>query len=224
MKIRKLVSLIAFLSFVVMSFTGIVLFLAPQSRVAYWTGWELFGLSKRDYDAVHSTFMVLFVSSLVWHTVFNWKSLIDYLRDQNKKLKVFTFEFCIAVGLCVVFFVGTVYRVIPFEQYLDVASIAKRYWARTEGTPLWAPADATSLERFCRGMEGVEEFVNARRITIDPDEAVAALRRAGIEIDDSSMRMDEIAGANATTPQQLAEVVMTVARPVVEISRNLTPE
>ena len=90
MKIRKIVSLVAFLSFCVMALTGIVMFLAPQSRVAYWSGWELFGFSKRDYDEIHSTFMLLFLTSIVWHTVLNWRSLVEYLRTGARTLVVFT--------------------------------------------------------------------------------------------------------------------------------------
>jgi hypothetical protein len=86
MKIRRIVSLIALLSFCVMAGTGVVMFLAQQSRVAYWNGWELFGLSKRDYDAIHSTFMLLFLTSIVWHTVLNWKFLVDYLKTSTRTI------------------------------------------------------------------------------------------------------------------------------------------
>ena len=41
MKMRRLVSLTSFISFVFLAATGIMLFLSPQGRVAYWSGWKM---------------------------------------------------------------------------------------------------------------------------------------------------------------------------------------
>jgi len=224
MQIRKFVSLVSLLSFCVMAFTGIVMFLAPQSRVAFWGGWELFGLSKRDYDAVHSAFMVLFLTSIVWHTVLNWKPLLAYFKNQNKKLTVFTPEFSLATLLCVLFFAGTVWRLIPFEQYLSLGGVAKRYWTEVVGSPPWNPADATQLFRFCRHMETVEQYNSQRLVVVDCDEAVSALRQAGIDVEDVAQPLDDIAAANGTTPQAIAEIVMNIARPVPDAPEAEPPE
>ncbi len=224
MKIRKLVSLLALLSFCVMAYTGIVMFLAPQSRIAYWSGWELFGLSKRDYDAVHSTFMLLFLTSIVWHTVLNWKPLTEYLKNGAKKLVIFTPEFTLATVICVLFVVGTVSKSTPFERYLGIGSVAKNYWEETLGAPPWAPADATPLGRFCHGMEDVERFSTRRQISIDCDKVLAALRQAGITVEDTSQPLDDIAAANATTPKALADLVMSIARPVSNDVEEALPD
>lgn len=45
MRIRRVVSLTMLFSVVVMVNNGIMLFIAPQDRVACWTGWRLPGLS-----------------------------------------------------------------------------------------------------------------------------------------------------------------------------------
>jgi len=223
MKYRKFVSLIALLSFIVMALTGIVMFLAPQSRVAYWSGWELFGLSKRDYDDVHSTFMLLFLVSLVWHTVLNWRSLADYMLSGAKKFFVFSPELFWAFAICVVFFVGTMLRVIPFDQYLSIGGVAKDYWAHSLGTPPWEPADATPLNQFCQTMEVAEEFANQRSVTIDCDEALSVLQSAGIEVNDPSQPLDDIAAENGTTPRDLADLVMSVARTASSQSGGAEP-
>jgi hypothetical protein len=224
MKIRKLISLIALFSFCVMAFTGIVMFLAPQSRIAYWSGWELFGLSKRDYDAIHSTFMLLFLTSVVWHTVLNWRPLLDYLKNGSRKLIVFSPELLFAIAISLLFLVGTIWRSAPFDQYLGLGSIAKRYWTASLGSPPWTPADATPLARFCHGMEDVELYTTQRSVTIDCDEAVAALIQAGINVEDPSQPLDDIAAANGTTPRAIAEVVMSVARPAPEATEDSLPE
>ena len=48
MKVRRLVSFTALTSFVLLALTGIMLFLSPQGRVAYWSGWRLLGLSREQ--------------------------------------------------------------------------------------------------------------------------------------------------------------------------------
>jgi hypothetical protein len=224
MKIRRIISLIALLSFCVMAATGIVMFLAPQSRVAYWNGWELFGLSKRDFDAIHSTFMLLFLTSVIWHTVLNWKSLVDYLRTNSKKLVIVTPDLLLALAVCVLFFVGTVWRSVPFDQYLGVGSIAKDYWRDALGSPPWSPADAAPLDQFCIQMEDVELYSNQRAVSINCDVAMSALRDAGIVVNDPTQPMDDIAAANGTTPKAIAELVMSVARPVTDDTLQALPQ
>jgi hypothetical protein len=52
MKIRRIISLTMFLCFIAMAYTGIMLFLCPQGKVAYWTGWRLLGFSKEQYGGL----------------------------------------------------------------------------------------------------------------------------------------------------------------------------
>ncbi len=54
-------------SIIVMTYTGIMLFIAPPGRVANWANWKLFALSKEDYAQIHSTFMVLFIVMTLLH-------------------------------------------------------------------------------------------------------------------------------------------------------------
>lgn len=213
MRIRRLVTLTVLLSFVFLSLSGIMLFFSPQGRVAYWSGWRLLGLSKEQYGYVHTTFMVLFLVAGIWHIVLNWKPIVNYLKDRTKKVKVFTPEFSVAFALCAVFLVGTLAELVPFRQFLDLSVEIKDYWEATSGSPPWAHAELSPLGRFCRGMEDFERLENQRLVTIEPTEAVAALREAGIEVEGESQQLLDIARANSTTPQALAEVILSVARP-----------
>ena len=90
MKIRRIISLTIFLSFIMMAYTGIMLFLCPQGRVAYWTGWRLFGLSKEQYGELHTTFMIVFLVGGIWHITLNWRPIKGYLKNRSRELKIFT--------------------------------------------------------------------------------------------------------------------------------------
>ena len=51
MKIRKITSLTALISFIFLVLTSVVLYIVPQGRVAYWSDWHLWGLTKTEKDS-----------------------------------------------------------------------------------------------------------------------------------------------------------------------------
>lgn len=213
MKTRRLVSFTALTSFVLLALTGIMLFFSPQGRIAYWSGWKMLGLSREQYVALHTTFMVLFLVVGIWHIVLNWKPIVNYLKDRAKKVRLLTPELSVALALAALFFVGTLAGLFPFQQFLQLSDAVKSYWEATSGTPPWGHAELSRLDRFCRGMEDFERLENRRLVTIDCSEALAALHAVGIEVEDESRQLIEIARANSTTPQALAEIVVGVAKP-----------
>jgi hypothetical protein len=53
LRIKGLTSLAMACLFLIVSFSGIILYMTPQGRVANWTNWTLLGLGKHDWSAVH---------------------------------------------------------------------------------------------------------------------------------------------------------------------------
>ena len=49
---RGLVSVLTLTSFLVLAFTGCILFVTPPGRVANWTGWTMLGLTKHEWGAL----------------------------------------------------------------------------------------------------------------------------------------------------------------------------
>lgn len=213
MKTRRVVSLTALVAFAVLSLTGIMLFLAPQGRVAYWGGWRMLGLSKEQYGSLHTTFMTLFLVVGIWHIWLNWKPILSYLKDRTRRVRLLTPELAVAVSLATLFFFGTLAGWAPFRQFLDVGEGIKAYWEETDGSPPWGHAELSSVERFCRGMEDFERLEHQRLVTIEPERAVLALREAGIRVDDSNQPLIEIARTNDTSPQALGRIILSAARP-----------
>ncbi len=79
---RGLVAFVVFGGFVVMTGTGLILFMTPPGRVTHWTDWALLGLEKTDWVAVHIFFSLLFVLVGLIHLVFNWKPFKNYLVNK----------------------------------------------------------------------------------------------------------------------------------------------
>ena len=48
MNMRKITSLTALISFVLLLVTSIILYILPSGRVAYWAGYRLWSLSSRS--------------------------------------------------------------------------------------------------------------------------------------------------------------------------------
>lgn len=224
MKIRRIISLTVFFSFIFLSLSGVMLFLSPQGRVAYWAGWTLLGFSKEQYSAVHTTLMVLFLATGIWHIVLNWRPIVGYLKDRSKKIRLFTPESSVALALTLAFLVGPLLRFPPFDQFLDAGEDIKGYWESTRGAPPWGHAEESRLDSFCRRIVDFQRWEGEGVVVVDCDEAQAALEAAGYEVEGHTQQIIDIAQANGTTPQALAEIIVSVARPATqeEIGAGLT--
>jgi hypothetical protein len=214
MKIRRIITLTVFLSFLCLALSGIMLFFSPQGRVAYWAGWTFLGLEKDQYSAIHTTFMVLFLVVGIWHIVLNWRAITGYLKNRAREVRIVTPESSIAFAVVLLFVLGPLLGFPPFRQFLDAGEDVKAYWESVRGAPPWGHAEENPLSRFCRGMEDFERIENQRLVSIDCDDAVAALRAEGLAVAGSDERLVDIARANGTTPQALAGIIQGVAQPI----------
>lgn len=223
MKIRRIITLTVFLSFIFLALSGLMLFLSPHGRVAYWAGWTLFGFTKDQYSAVHTTLMVLFLATGIWHIVLNWRPIVGYLKDRSKKVRVFTPESSVALGLTLVFLTGPLVRFPPFEQFLTAGEDIKAYWESTQGSPPWGHAEESRLDAFCRRIVDFQRWEGEGAVIVDCEEAYVALGAAGMVAEEPTQRIIDIANANGTTPQAVAEVILSVARPATpeEIAAGL---
>ena len=147
---KKITSLTLGFSFLIMSYTGIMLYFVPKGRVAYWADWHLFGLSKTQYGDLHTTSMVTFLFFGILHIYYNWKPIVSYLKDTNKKISFTKKEFLIAFGLNIVFVVGTLFMIQPFKAFLDLEASIKDSWTKEYGEPPYGHAEETKLKVFCR--------------------------------------------------------------------------
>jgi hypothetical protein len=193
--LRRFTSLCITFSFLVMSYTGIMLFIVPQGKIAYWTNWELFGLSKEQYGALHVTFMVLFLVGMVLHIYLNWKPLMMYLKNRKREFSLLTKEFVLALGFTLVFAFGTLYEVAPFKSFLDFEESVKESWVTDKTTPPYGHAEASSLKSLCK------------KTYIDLDKALATLEKNGIVGAKANKQFGEIAKENGLAPHEIYNMI-----------------
>lgn len=195
MKIRKITSLTAGLAFIVMLVTSIILYVVPQGRVAYWADWKLWGLTKTDWGNIHINLGLLFLIALFLHIYYNWKPLINYLKDKSKRIKVFTSEFNAALIITILFVLGTYIMLPPFSWVMALNDHFKDSGAVKYGEPPYGHAELSSLKTF------------AKKLNLDLAKSMDLLKEAGYSVDDGSITLQAIGKQYHVPPQLIYETI-----------------
>ncbi|MDY0361428.1 MAG: DUF4405 domain-containing protein [Desulforegulaceae bacterium] len=188
---RRTASLTSLITFIFIVLTSIVLFITPQGKIAYWSNWTFFGLTKEQWGAVHINLGILFILSLCFHIYFNWKAVLLYLKSKTREFKLFTKEFNISLAIVLVFIFGTLAEIPFFSTIIDFNEKIKDNAAVKYKEPPYGHAELSSYADF------------AKRMGIDPDEGILNLRTSGFEIKDRGATLLEIAQFNKTSPQKI---------------------
>jgi hypothetical protein len=188
---RRVVSLSLLLLAAVLTVTGLVLYVAPAGRIAYWSDWHLLGLDKEQLGAIHTTSSFAFVVLGWLHTWYNWKAIVGYLRDKARKLRVLTPEMIAASVLVGVLVVGTGLSWPPFAQVMDAGAAAKDWWEEREGSPPYGHAELSSLATI------------AGKLGLEPQAAAAALRADGWVVEGPDSSLLDIGRHNDRSPAAL---------------------
>ncbi|WP_263832140.1 DUF4405 domain-containing protein [Sulfurospirillum oryzae] len=198
--LRRFISLEILLAFLMMSYTGIILFLSPKGRVANWTNWELLGLDKTQYTNLHVTFMVLFLVGMLFHIYLNWRALFIYLSNKAREFSLFTKEFILALGINLLFLFGTLYYWTPFDQFLDFQYEIKASWEKKVDKAPYGHAELSTLGEFA-------ERTNSNVSTIISK--LNAYKLQGVTL---SKTVAQIAKENGKSPAQLFDIINAKAQ------------
>jgi len=190
--LRSFISLLTTLSFLLASITGIVLFIVPQGRVAYWTDWKLLPLSKTDWGNVHISACVIFMIAGSIHLYFNWPVFLSHLKDRVKRTYTLRKELAAAVLLSILVVAGSIAPFPPMSWLLSLNTQIKEYWVnKGYGEPPFGHAEQVSLAAL------------ARRENIDLQQAMDGMRRRGIVVAGEQETLESIAKKNKTSPAAL---------------------
>ena len=185
-----------------MTVTGLVLFITPPGRVAYWTNWALLGLEKTDWAAVHIVFSLLFVLAGVVHLLFNWKPFKHYLLSKLAGHLRLRAEGLIAAAAVGVILVGTLLSWPPFSWIINLNETLKESWAAAGwAEPPFGHAEAVSLK------------VLGMRTGLEPRAMQEALRDAGYRVEGPGQKFQDIAVANSVSPALLWAAITARVQP-----------
>ena len=191
---RKITSLVMTFSFVVMTLTGIALFLAPPGRVANWAGWSFIGLSKEQHGDVHVTFMILFIIFGILHIYFNYKPLLNYLKNSARTFILFTKEFVVSLIITTLFLSGAIYGFSPFSNLLEFRSDIQESWGENLERSPYSHAELSPLEQLCK------------KTGLNLDKALKTLEGQNIKADAKST-LKELAKEYRSSPATIYELI-----------------
>lgn len=195
MNLRKITSLTMLISFVLCILTSVILYIVPHGRIAYWSDWRLWRLSKTQWSDLHLNLGILLLLAGFLHLYYNWKPITAYLKDKAKALKVFTVNFNVALMLTLAFGLGTYFHIPPMSTILNISESIKDAAVVKYGEPPYGHAEISSLKMF------------ARKVNLDLKKSIELLQQAGIRYENEKMTIVEIAKENNVTPKQVYEII-----------------
>ena len=193
--LRKTVSLTSLLSFILLTYTGVVMYFAPHGRVAYWVDWHIFGMNREEFTGVHTTISLLFLICMILHIYLNWKPIVNYLKNRNRKIVIFNKEFIASLALSVAVLAGTLNYKVPFSTILEYFEDVKYEIEDRAGNPPFPHAELASFKGL------------AERMGLDVQRAAELVRKEGYKLDDLTLTLKDISRANDTTPANLYKIM-----------------
>ena len=193
--IRGFVSFTLLISFIVISVTGIVLYIVPPGRVAFWINWTLLGMNKDAWGAVHTIFSFLFIVIAAVHLYYNWGIFMSYLRSRVIKGLRLKRELAASVMLTVIIFAGILFELPPFSTTMDYGESIKESWGEGQDP---APAPHTELKTL-------EEVVDESGMRLE--NVLQKLERNGVTVENPGETLKTIASNNDISPSELFRII-----------------
>ena len=190
-KIRAFTAMMMLWSFILETVSGIVLYIVPPGRVANWTNWKLWGLTKHGWGAVHTILGYVFLIFAVLHIYFNWKPIVSYIKRKVKSGLRLRTEMAVSVIVTLLITALTIFSIPPFSSVMDLGESLKNFWEENSSQPFVAHAELLTLQEF------------TSRVDITLEEALKILRAKGVEVNDPGAQVADIAEKNNISPAQI---------------------
>ncbi|MFC1834721.1 DUF4405 domain-containing protein [Thermodesulfobacteriota bacterium] len=212
---RGLASLMTVTGFIIMSFSGVIAYIVPQGRIAYWTDWHLFGLTKTNWGDIHILSSLLFLIAGGFHIYFNWKPLKNYFISRargglNLRKEI---VLCLIVGIWVV--ASSILGLPPLSYVLDFNEYVKASWIVSKDyEPPFGHAELLSLPALCR------------KVGIPVKEALNELKNRGVRVESAKESLAEIAQRNNLKPMKVYSFINHLEPKLVSPGEaaGMTPE
>ncbi len=197
--LRGFISLLTALSFLIMTVSGVILFITPQGRIAYWLDWTFMGISKTQWGDMHITTSLLFALAGLWHTWLNWRALVSYFQDKVSKALALKAELAVAAVITVFCTIGGIYKTPPLSYILDFNEYLKESWVKTpEDEPVISHAELMPFKQF------------VQKVDIELEPALAELSKQGIKVDGPDQKLLDISRKNGKSPSQIYKLLKTL--------------
>ena len=149
-RLKVFTSLTLFYTFLVISVSGMMLYISPKGRIANWTSWTVFGLEKEEWAAIHTVFVAVFLIAGIFHLVtFNWTAFTSYLKRRENEFR-YKYEILATTVLFAVTLVGVIASIQPIIGIYTIGEYIKESYEVTEYQPPVPHAEEFTVGRFAR--------------------------------------------------------------------------
>lgn len=187
------ISLNLFFTFIIVTFSGIVLYFKPEGSIARWLDWTFLLLNKSTWESVHTIFSYLFLVFVLFHMIkIHGRSLWNYFTKNRKHTGK---EFYYALLISVIFFLGSAYQLRPFHFIFEAGNTLSDSWEQSHNFPEGYISARTSLNEF------------AEYNAVPVDSLIYELNQAGVEDLNSKVTFQEMGQANNISPLEAYEII-----------------
>ena len=183
------------ISGIVMTISGIILYISPQGRIAHWSYWAIAGLTKTEWQNIHTIFTFIFVLAGGLHIYYNWKPLMNYLRRKSKETPQIRKEMISAVIFSVIIFSGTYGNIFPFSSVIDFGEEITDSWSNEDNEPPIPHAEELSIAEFAR----------IKKIPVEKYQQL--LKQNGYSVSDTSITLQQVADQYNVTPSAVGRII-----------------
>lgn len=194
---KSYISFGLFFFFFIILVSGIILYITPPGRIANWTDWQLFGLTKSQWQTMHTNFSFLFAILSILHLfVYNWKIFWSYLKTKTKSGLRRKWEFILAISTTAIVFTGVVFFLPPFSTVMNIGENFKESWEEEYEAPPVPHAEEFTIAQL-----------SADILKIPEQMILFKLDSLGIVVDTVDQSLKELSGQVDLSPQQIYNVL-----------------
>lgn len=125
MNIKRVTSLLLLLSSILMLISSLALYVAPGGKMAHALDWHFLGFHKSFWKVCHINIGVIVIIFIIVHIYLNRSAIVDYLKNSDKKLIIFTKEFTAAYLLIVFVLIASYFNLPPLTYIYDIQEFVK---------------------------------------------------------------------------------------------------
>jgi len=189
--------------FLFLLFSGAILYIAPPGRIANWTDWQLFGLTKSQWQRMHTNFAYLFAILSIFHLfTINWKTFLSYIRSKVTTGFNHKVEFLLATLMTVIFFLGVIYGWPPFSSVMTIGENLKEGWEEEYSSPPVPHAEEFTILQLSEDI-----------LKLGVEQIIASLNELGIQVDNHNQSLKELATQVDLSPQDIFRELSRDSRP-----------
>ena len=196
-RFRAFVSLLTTFSFVALAIIGAILYITPPGRIANWTNWTFWGLSKHQWIALHICLSTLFLIVSALHVWLNFKPLMSYFVRKAQTASKLRMEWILAIVVCGIVCIGALRPFIPFSSLLNLNERIKLSWEEPKQQAPVPHAELLTIEEL------------AKKSDMEADTIIQNLKTAGIEVVPSDI-FGDIAEQQNLSPNELFTIATGV--------------